>query len=50
VLSSKIIPCHQGRRVPLRFTLAPSFPIARLFALVLASAYRAFGAGIFGLL
>jgi hypothetical protein len=43
----KINPGNQGRRVPLRFTLAPGFHIARLWRwyLPLAFLLRAFGAG-----
>src|ERR1051326_2210884 len=43
----KLFLCYQGRRVPLRFTLAPGYYIARLrrWAFALAIILRAFGAG-----
>src|ERR1051326_4709060 len=43
----KIFLCYQGRRVPLRFTLAPGYSISRLrrWGVALAILFRAFGAG-----
>src|ERR1051326_7904540 len=42
----KLFLCYQGRRVPLRFTLAPGYYISRLrrWAFALAILFRAFGA------
>jgi hypothetical protein len=48
----KLFPCIQGRRVPLRFMLAPGYYISRLwrFTLVLlALIFRTFGASRFPL-
>src|ERR1051325_11462718 len=43
----KLFLVNQGRRVPLRFTLAPGYYIPRLrrWAFALAIIFRAFGAG-----
>jgi hypothetical protein len=43
----KIFLCYQGRRVPLRFTLAPGYYISRLWRwpFALPFIFRAFGAG-----